>query len=91
MFLLITIMLLGFLVGYRFRSIKVKWIEKGMTLMIWLLLFLLGIETGSNPSIINELDSIGFESIIIALGAVTGSVVGAKLLWNWIKKIEQKG
>ena len=44
MFTIIGIMLTGMLLGYLLRSKRLTWIHKVITLLIWLLLFLLGID-----------------------------------------------
>ena len=46
MFIIIGIMLTGMLLGYLLRSKRLTWIHKVITLLIWLLLFLLGIDVG---------------------------------------------
>ena len=51
MFTIIGIMLTGMLVGYLLRSKRLLWIHKVITLLIWLLLFLLGIDVGGNETI----------------------------------------
>ena len=55
MFTIIGIMLTGMLVGYLLRSKRLLWIHKVITLLIWLLLFLLGIDVGGNETIIRNL------------------------------------
>ena len=74
MFTIIGIMLTGMLVGYLLRSKRLLWIHKVITLLIWLLLFLLGIDVGGNETIIRSLHAIGF-------AAVAGSVLAAWGLW----------
>ena len=44
MFTIIGIMLTGMLTGYLLRNKKLSWIHRIITLLIWLLLFLLGID-----------------------------------------------
>lgn len=51
MFIIIGIMLTGMLLGYLLRSKRLTWIHKVITLLIWLLLFLLGIDVGGNEAI----------------------------------------
>ena len=84
MFTIIGIMLTGMLTGYLLRSKKLSWIHKVITLLIWLLLFLLGIDVGGNETIIKGLYTIGLEAIIITQGAVAGSVLAAWALWYFI-------
>ena len=52
MFTIIGIMLTGMLLGYLLRSKRLTWIHKVITLLIWLLLFLLGIDVGGNEAIV---------------------------------------
>lgn len=55
MFTIIGIMLTGMLLGYLLRSKRLTWIHKVITLLIWLLLFLLGIDVGGNEAIVKGL------------------------------------
>ncbi|MBP6068489.1 LysO family transporter [Bacteroides sp.] len=84
MFIIIGIMLTGMLLGYLLRNKKLSWIHRIITLLIWLLLFLLGIDVGGNEAIINGLGTIGFEAAIITLAAVVGSTLTAWGLWYFI-------
>ena len=52
MFTIIGLMLTGMLLGYLLRKRDLKKIHPIITLLIWLLLFILGIEVGSNEEII---------------------------------------
>ena len=81
MFTFIGIMLTGMLVGYLLRSKRLLWIHKVITLLIWLLLFLLGIDGGGNETIIRNLHAIGLEALAITFAAVAGSVLAAWGLW----------
>ena len=55
-----------------------------MTLIIWLLLFLLGVEVGGNRRIIAALPELGLDALTIALLATGGSCLFAWLLWKHI-------
>ena len=70
MFIIIGIMLTGMLLGYLLRSKRLSWIHRIITLLIWILLFLLGIDVGGNESIIKGLHTLGLEAIIITVAAV---------------------
>lgn len=52
MFIIIGIMLTGMLFGYLLRSKRLTWIHKIITFLIWVLLFLLGIDVGGNDIIV---------------------------------------
>ena len=84
MYTIIGIMLTGMLLGYLLRNQKLGWIHRVITLIIWLLLFLLGIEVGENEAIINGLHIIGFDAMTITLAAVIGSVLASWGLWYFI-------
>ena len=86
MFTIIGLMLTGMLLGFLMRKHQLSWIHSIITGLIWLLLFLLGIEVGSNEQIIKGLHSLGLEAIILTLGGTLGSVMAAWALWKSIYK-----
>lgn len=86
MFTIIGLMLTGMLLGFLLRKQKLSGIHKIITVLIWLLLFLLGIDVGGNQEIINGLHTIGMEAIVITLAAVLGSVTAAWALWYILYK-----
>jgi uncharacterized membrane protein YbjE (DUF340 family) len=64
--------ILGYLIRHKIRFIK--YIDPATNLAIYLLLFLLGISVGGNRAIMDNLVSLGFNALLLALGAVAGSV-----------------
>lgn len=86
MFIIIGLMLTGMLLGYLFRSQNLRKIHQLITLLIWVLLFILGVEVGSNEQIIKGLHTIGLEAIILTLGGTMGSVLAAWALWRALYK-----
>jgi len=82
MFTVIGIMLTGMSLGYIFRARNLSWTHRLITLLIWVLLFLLGIEVGGNERIISSLHTLGLEAIALTLGGTLGSVVAAWALWR---------
>lgn len=86
MFTIIGLMLTGMLLGYLLRKRDLKKIHQIITLLIWLLLFILGIEVGSNEQIIKGLHTIGLEAVILTLGGTLGSVIAARALWRALYK-----
>lgn len=86
MFIAIGFMLVGVLIGFLSRKKAFKNISKLITGLIWLLLFILGVEVGGNAQIVSGLSVIGLEALIITVAAVIGSTVAAFLLWKRIAK-----
>ncbi|WP_024992942.1 LysO family transporter [Phocaeicola paurosaccharolyticus] len=90
MFIVIGFMFTGMLVGYLLRKRKVKFINNAITILIWALLLLLGIEVGGNKEIIKALPVIGMEAIAITIAGLLGSLIAARLLWKHFSKREKK-
>ena len=86
MFTIIGLMLTGMLLGYLLRKRDLKKVHPIITLLIWLLLFILGIEVGSNEEIIRGLHTIGYEAVVLTLGGTLGSVIAAWALWRALYK-----
>lgn len=94
MFVVILFIFLGIGLGYtlrtrsafaaRLRAINI-WNSKITTWLIWLLLFMLGIEVGSNDQIISALPTLGVEALVLSVFATLGSCVLAWALWKTTK------
>ena len=82
MFTIIGLMLTGMLLGYLLRKRSLHKIHTVITVLIWALLFILGIEVGGNEQIIKGLHTIGIEAVILTLGSTLGSVIAAWALWH---------
>lgn len=83
---IISLMLTGVLLGYAARRKNLRFIQRIITILIWILLFLLGTEVGHNKAIINGLHTIGLEALVITLAGVTGSILASWGLWIYINK-----
>jgi uncharacterized membrane protein YbjE (DUF340 family) len=90
MFTVIGIMFAGIGIGYLLRQQSLPWIGKAITLLIWLLLFLLGIEVGHNEQIIRSLPTLGMEAFAIAIVCVLGSCLAAWGLWRYTHGRKEK-
>ncbi len=89
MFNVIGFMLTGITLGYLFRNLTIfQKTEKNISLTIILLLFVLGISVGSNPTIINNLGKFGWQAAIIALSATCGSILVSWLVLKYFFKQE---
>lgn len=84
MFIVIAFIFMGILVGYAVCKQHTEWLSKAITLLVWVLLFLMGIEVGGNERIMQSLPTLGVEALVVAVLATMGSCVGAWLLWRYI-------
>ena len=85
MFIVISCMIVGIVFGYLLRSWKFRSIHRIILTLIWLLLFLLGLELGANDEVVRQFGKLGFEAFLLAVGGTLGSVVFAWLLWLTIR------
>lgn len=66
----------GIFIGFLLRK-KAEWlprVEKSISVMIWLLLFFLGIAIGANQEVIDSIHIIGWKAMILTLGGISGSI-----------------
>ena len=86
MFTVIGLMLGGMAIGFLLRRQEFSWINKVITSLIWVLLFLLGVEVGGNRQIVEGLATLGVEAFTITLAFVLGSCIFAWGLWYLLYK-----
>lgn len=93
MFIVILFIFLGILSGVLCRKLSTgarisltdvaaRWQGRIVTWLIWLLLFLLGIEVGSNEMIVRSLPTLGVEALLLSSAATVGCCVLAWMLWR---------
>jgi len=85
MFTVLGCMLVGIIAGFILRKKQFKIIQKVLFVLIWLLLFLLGAEIGSNPTVVRQTGKLGFDALLIGVAGTLASIIAAGLLWKWIK------
>ncbi len=68
------------------RQIKPKPVSSLLNLTIYLLLFLMGVSIGTNPRIINNLGDLSLKALLIAIAAIAGSVLIARILNYMLNK-----
>lgn len=83
MFTVILVMLTGMGLGFALKAGRFVFVRHIITVLIWVLLFLLGIEVGCNPRVIGGLGRLGVEALVLALAGVLGSVVLAWALYKF--------
>ena len=91
MFTVIGLMLGCMCIGFLLRKKQYPGIHLLITALIWVLLFLLGIEVGSNRQIVEGLATLGIEAFTITFATVVGSCICAWILWKWLYHNEKKG
>lgn len=89
MYIVLLFMFAGIIAGFLFRKRKFRFINGIILTLIWVLLFLLGMEVGMNDTVVGKFASLGLEAAVIAVAATLGSIVGAKLLWKSLKNHKQ--
>lgn len=93
MFIVILFIFLGILSGVYCRKLSTgacisltdvvaRWQGRIVTWLIWLLLFLLGIEVGSNEMIVRSLPTLGVEALLLSSAGTLGCCVLAWALWR---------
>ena len=82
--IVILLFIVGIVVGRLFRNKKTtrKNIDRLVSVAIFILLFLLGISVGINDKIIADFSKIGYNAIVLTLGAVLGSLILAKVVYS---------
>ncbi|MFZ4726013.1 MAG: LysO family transporter [Paludibacter sp.] len=86
MFIVISCMIAGIVIGYFFRHKKPMFIHRLIITLIWVLLFLLGLEIGVNERIISQFAKLGFDAFLLAIAGTFGSVLTAWILWLSVRK-----
>ena len=88
MLVVVVIMLCGIAVGYLVRKRNTRFIHHIITVLIWLLLFLLGIEVGSNPHIVKGIQTLGLQALLLTFGGAIGTIIFSWLLWKYVSRKE---
>ena len=83
---IVAIMLSGMAVGFLLRKRRLRVVPHAVTVLIWLLLFFLGVEVGDNPQVINGISSLGLEALWLSLTGIVGTVLFSWALWRWVNK-----
>lgn len=85
------IMLVGVATGVGLRSFPIfKQTNKAITVVIFLLLFLLGKQVGEDERVLSNLSTLGVQALLITLGAVLGSALCAKFVYHYFFKNDER-
>lgn len=85
MFTIILIMSTGILLGWGLRNKRLPLLGRITNALIWLLLFLLGVEVGADERIVKGIASLGVEAAATAVAGVAGSALLSLALWRLVR------
>ena len=69
-------------IGFMLRRWPQAWVSKLLTLSVWLMLFVIGIEVGGNEVLVSSLALLGAESFTLTLITTLCCSLGALWLWR---------
>ena len=87
----VAIMLSGMAVGFLLRKRRLRVVPHAVTALIWALLFLLGVEVGTNRQVIEGITTLGLEALWLSLAGLVGTVLASWALWKWISTHQRGG
>jgi len=67
------------LIRGRFPDRARKYISMAMTGLVFILILLMGLKTGSDPAVVSNLGVYGLQSLLITVAAIAGSILFAVL------------
>ncbi len=88
---IILIMAAGIATGWLLRRRSFKFINTLLIVLVWALLFFLGVEAGENQAVIDGIKDLGMEALLLALAGTAGSIALAWVLWKLIRRKEGGG
>ncbi|WP_174591296.1 LysO family transporter [Methanocella conradii] len=87
--LLLASLVAGVIVGLikgQFSEKAKRLISMAMTGMVFVLILLMGLKTGSNDAVVSSLGVYGAQSLLITLAAIAGSIIFAVLFEKLLLK-----
>lgn len=87
----VAIMFSGIAVGFLLRKRRLRVVPHAVTMLIWLLLFFLGVEVGENPQVISGIQDLGIEALWLAMTGIAGTVLFSWVLWRWVSGKKKGG
>ena len=83
---IVAIMISGMAVGVLMRKRRLRVAPQAVTVLIWALLFLLGVEVGTNRQVIEGIATLGLEALWLSLAGIVGTVLAAWVLWKRVSR-----
>ena len=74
MLVIFAVIIGGIIAGRLLSSWRLVFVSRMITVIIWLLLFLLGLEVGSDPAVVGGMATLGRTAFVIFACSVAGSI-----------------
>ena len=85
MLVIFAVIIGGIATGRLLIGRRLAFVPRLITVIIWALVFLLGVEVGSDPAVVGSLATLGGAALAIFALSVAGSIFAAWLLWRRIR------
>ncbi|WP_295912501.1 lysine exporter LysO family protein [uncultured Alistipes sp.] len=85
MLVIFAVIIGGIVTGRLLSSWRLAFVSRAITVVIWLLLFLLGLEVGSDPAVARSMAILGRTAFVIFVFSVAGSIGASWLLWRCVR------
>ena len=86
MLVIFAVIIGGIITGRLLSSWRLVFVSRMITVIIWLLLFLLGLEVGSAPAVVGGMATLGRTAFVIFACSVAGSICMSWLLWRCVRR-----
>ena len=86
MLVIFAVIIGGIITGRLLSSWRLVFVSRMITVIIWLLLFLLGLEVGSDPTVVGGMAPLGRTAFVIFACSVAGSICMSWLLWRCVRR-----
>ena len=86
MLVIFAVIIGGIITGRLLSSWRLVFVSRMITVIIWLLLFLLGLEVGSDPAVVGGMATLGRTAFVIFACSVAGSICMSWLLWCCVRR-----
>ena len=86
MLVIFAVIIGGIITGRLLSSWRLVFVSRMITVIIWLLLFLLGLEVGSDPAVVGGMATLGRTAFVIFACSVAGSICMSWLLWRCVRR-----
>ena len=86
MLVIFAVIIGGIITGRLLSSWRLVFVSRMITVIIWLLLFLLGLEVGSDPAVVGGMATLGRTAYVIFACSVAGSICMSWLLWRCVRR-----